>query len=494
MIKISVQSGNIAYNDSAITYNDPKVTYIGGTLISEFVDWHSFEKVEGLTKEPDTLSFQMKEIDPTVIPNLGDEVNVQKDGETIFGGIIVETSAVIIGGILIGHKIDCKDFMHTFDRQLVIKSYENQTVRDIILDIVANFTTGFTTNNVPTDTPTVSSIRFNYEAPTKAIQKLVDLVNWDWYIDYEKDVNLLSVGEDTAPFEVNDTNGKINWPSLEINRNILDLRNSVIIRGGEFDSAISEANAVDNYEADGVRRSFNLALKYSNISVKLNGAAQTVGIDNITDPTTVDVLYNFTEKTLKWPETSKPSAGDDIVVFGDAKIPLIAKVRDQISINTYGEYQDVKIDKTIISVNQAESVGKSTLIDWADGLYEVRFTTNTDGLRTGQVIRINSVLRGIDKSLKINRIVVRTRSNDSFEYDVFCIASGETTFIDIMVGLLGQDKINVDINSDEVLQRLETFLEQLDIVESVTPIKQIPPYTWGPGGSNDFEWNFATWS
>ena len=183
-----------------------------------------------------------------------------------------------------------------------------------------------------------------------------------------------------------------------------------------------------------------------------------------------------------------------IEVYGDAFIPLIAKVRDQISIGTYGEYQDIQIDKTILSVDEAQTFGKSLLREWADGLYEIKFTTTEDGLKTGQQIKIDSTIRGIDKFFKITRISARARGNDHLEYEVFCLASGEVTFTDIMVGLLGQNKINVDISDDEVLQRLETFLETITLVEAVTPTTKSPPYTWGIGGSNDFEWNFATWA
>lgn len=495
MITVSIVNKFIDYNDSETDYGDSEVSYSGLEDPEPIIlDWQTLIKTEGLTKEPDTLSFEILEKTGRTIPELQDEIEMEINSVLIFGGVVTEISEIIVGGLLVGHQIQCKDYSHLFDRELVIKSYENQTLRDIILDIVATFTTGFTTNNIPAVTPTITSIKFNYEPPTKAIQKLVDLVGLDWYIDYEKDLNVIDENTNTAPFEITDTNDKINWESLKTEKNILDLRNAIIIRGGEFKSTISEGDAVDKQEADGVRRTFNLALRYSGINVKKNAATQTVGVDNITDPTTVDVLYNFQEKTLKWPEASKPSSGDTITVWGDAFIPLIAKIRDQVSIATYGEYQDIKIDKTIISVNEAQTLGKAILKDWANGAYELTFTTRTDGLRTGQYITINSSIRGINKVFKITKITARARSSEALEYDIFCLASGETTFVDMMVGLLGKDRINVDINDDEVLQRLETFLESINSAEVLSASSKSPPYTWGSGGANDFQWDLFTWS
>ena len=182
-------------------------------------------------------------------------------------------------------------------------------------------------------------------------------------------------------------------------------------------------------------------------------------------------------------------------VFGDAQIPLITQITDAASINQYGEYQLAIVDKSITSVSEAQSLAKSEIRKWADGAWEAKFTTLVDGLEVGQQLNIQSDIRDIDQTYKINNITIRVTGPNRLEYSVGVLVSGEITFTDIMVGLLGQEKQNIQIDENEVLQRLINIDEEVDMNtgESVVLIKNSAPYTWGIGGSNDFNWDFWTW-
>lgn len=469
------------------------VLKINTTDRSSWIDWPSVQKVEGLTKEPDTLSFSIRKTPSKTIPALGDEVTLEEDAVKIFGGIVVGRREQIEGGILVGWDLSVKDFTHTLDRKLVAKRYENQTARAIILDIISTYTTGFTTTNVATDTPLIGSVKFNYEPVSKAIQQIADLIGWDWYVDYDKDIHFFAENTVPAPFNITDTSDNLEWGSLVFDRNILEMVNSVIVRGGEYKRAIAEGDAIDTYEAQAGQVTFPLAYKYDDIVVKKNGSSQTIGVDNITDPGTVQVLYNFTEKFVTF--TSALSAGDDIVVYGDAYIPLIAQVRDQTSLTAYGEYQKVIVDKTITSLDQARTLGKARLLEWADGAYEGSFKTTTTGLKTGQYITINSTLRGVNATFKINRITGRARTPNQMEYTVQFLTSGELTFTDIMVELLGRDRKQIVISDDEVIQRFEALDEApMTITDTVQALaKTSPPYKWD-SGTTTLKWNLGTWS
>jgi hypothetical protein len=178
---------------------------------------------------------------------------------------------------------------------------------------------------------------------------------------------------------------------------------------------------------------------------------------------------------------------------GDANIPIIASVRDQISVATYGEFQQAIIDKSIQSVAEAQSRAKAELKKYSSNVNEGRFKTTKTGLKTGQSITITSAIRNIDKQFKITRIVGKARGSDHMEYEIFLLASGQVTFTDIMVELLTKDKKNIDIAQNEVLQILESFFESVEMGEVVTITGASRPYTWGLGGANDARFNFATW-
>ena len=451
---------------------------IDGVDKTSSIDWSSLTYTEVLTKEVDTLDFVVKDTPTKYVPSLGDEVVLSQDGGKLFGGVVIERKESVLGGILIGYQISCKDWSYYLDGRLVVKSYENQTVEDIVLDIMSTYTTGFTVTHVKPGGPTIESMRFNYEQVSSALTKLAQAVGYDWYVDPDMDLHFFDRETNVAPFDLDDTSGNFEWRTLEINQSVVDIRNSIYVRGGNYKRPIAEGDAIDVYEGDGTRQVFPLAYQYDNIVVKKNGVSQSIGIDNITDPNTVDVLYNFTEKIIRFP--AAPTAGHDVVVYGDAYTPIIAQARDQTSVETYGEFQEVIIDKSITSVSEAQRRAISELTLYAQNTYEAGFKTTETGLKSGQFITLSSVIRDINKRFKINRITGRARGSDHMEFSVKMISSGEITFVDIMLALLGKDKDNIQIADNEILQRLEIFNESFAVSDSLgAPVKTVGPYLWG---------------
>lgn len=218
------------------------------------VEWNSVEKTEVLTKEPDTLRFKVKNYgSKTWVPSLDDEIYLyDTDGTTrIFGGVVVDIRESI--DALVQYKeIVCKDFTHTLDRKLVSVSYEAVTATSIVSSIISAYTTGFTTTNVVAPI-TVNKVVFNYQTVSKALTKLADtLGNYDWYVDYNKDINFFAKGTRVAPFNLDDTTGNHKWNSLEVKENTSQLRNKIIIRGGD-----TLGTAFTDYIiADGIQNTF----------------------------------------------------------------------------------------------------------------------------------------------------------------------------------------------------------------------------------------------
>ena len=469
------------------------VLKISGTDRNNYVKWDTLQITNVLSKEVDRLEFEiLKTPSKSFIPDVSSEVILEEDGSKIFGGVIVEKNEVIKGGLLIGYYVRCKDYSHYLDRKVVTKSYGTTTARAIVLDIIGTFTSGFTTNNVAANTPTIGSIKFNYEQPTRCLTQLADQIAWDWYVDADKDIHFFETESAAAPFNLTDTGDKFEWESLELNKSLLQLKNSVYVRGGEYKKTISEANAVDSYLGDGAKKTFQLAYKYDNITVKKDGVVQTIGTDQQTDPALVYLLYNFNEKFIKF--TNAPATAATVVIYGDAFIPIIAHARDSVSIVTYGEYQTALVDKSISSVNEAQTRARAELKKYAESVFEMQFKTKQIGLRVGQSISLASTIRSITKTFKINRIVGKTRGNSEMIYTVYGIASGQINFTDIMLNLLGQDKKNIVIATNEVLQRLEMLADTITFAETITATAKSRPDFWGLQTANDLRWGFATWS
>jgi hypothetical protein len=464
---------------------------IATTDRSSDIDYKSIIYAQGLTKEPDTLEFSMLKKTGRSMPDLSDVVELYLGATKIFAGKIVEKDEQVVGGLLQRHVFRCKDYSFDLDRKLVAKSYENQTAEAIIDDIISTFTSGFTSTGVASGTPTISSIRFNYEPVSKCLQRIADIIGWDWYVDETKNIQFFDEVTNSAPYEIDDTQGNSVFSSLNFRRNILELRNSIYLVGGEYKFTYGAGDTPDIYEADGTQRVFSCIYKYSDVSVTVAGVAQTVGTDQLHDPADYDCLYNFAEKAVKFPDGTKPTSGQEVKIYGDAHIRLITQIKDHSSVTTYGEYQDLKNEPEIISIDEAFSFGKAQLLKWLDGSYEGSFRTSTTGWRTGQQVRINSDEFGIDKYFKINRIDARMRTPTEMEFVCYFIASGEIGFTDMMVGLLSQGKKLV-VTDSQIIKRLQTFSEPINVVEGLTPVKSSGPYNWGPD-ANELVWGFGSW-
>jgi hypothetical protein len=467
---------------------------INGNDRSAWVEWPSLNWEPAITKEPDLLSFAIKVKPGRTIPELGESVVLAVDGNDEFSGTITERRQKNIGGLLQIFEFRAKDAQFDLDKKLVAKAYSGQTGNAILTDIFNTFTDGtFTLNNVQAGLATITSIKFNYEPVSKCIQRIADLLNMDWYIDADKDLHFFEAALNAAPFEIDDTAGKLNFETLEFNRNILELKNYIIIAGGDYQKTYTASDTPDVYSADGTQRIFTNIYRYSSVEVTVNAAAKTVGIDGIHNEADYDVLYNFQEKAIKFRENNKPTAGQTVKVFGNAYVPLLTQIIDGDSIDTYGERQTLYKNEKITTINEAFTAGKAELAKWSAGSYEGKFTTNQGGLRPGQQIRINSTKYGVSKYFKINKVSATARTPDALQYNVQFIASGSIKFTDMMVGLLGNAQ-SFDLTDNTVIRRLNLIRETLQAVESVSATKTSPPYKWGTGSSNDLRWGFGTWS
>ena len=456
--------------------------------ISAYVKWSTLNKTEVLTKEVDRMEFEIvRTPNKTGLPDVNDAVQLIEDGVVIFGGVIVERNDKNYGGVLLGYEYKCKDYSQYLDRKLVVKDYVGQTARAIFLDIISTYTSGFTTTHIPATTPVVPTLKFNYEQVTRAFTQVCDLIGWDWYVDENQDIHLFDAETNSAPWNLDDTSDNFEWSTLEINKTILQLKNSIYVRGGDYAKTYDATTTPDVYKGDGTKVTFPLAYSYSAITVTKNGTILNVGTDQQSDPATVDCVYNFNEKIVKF--TTAPISTDTIKMFGDALIPIIGLVRDQDSMSAYGEYQTVVVDKKITSIAEAQARAQAEAKKYAASVSEGQFKTIKTGLKTGQYITVNSSLRGINKKFKINRIVGKARKSDQMEYTIYLIASGQVSFTDMMVSLLTQQNTNIDVAVNEVLQQIELFPEDFALTDTLyAPTTSQGPYLYGTAVCG-----FSTW-
>ena len=322
----------------------------------------------------------------------------------------------------------------------------------------------------------------------------MNAVGWDWYITTENVVKIFPPAANIAPYQINDDDGNHIKDTLTRDRNITELKNIVYIRGGEYEDEILENDAVDKYEANGEDNTFPLVYRYANVEVTVDGVAQTVGTDFITDPATVDCLYNFQEKLVRFPDGTL-SAGEVVRVFGDAKVPLIVQGQDDDSVLEYGEREGLEINKAINSIEEAEVLAVALLDKWKEGSSQGKFSTYKTGWLVGQCVTINSTLMGINDEFKVNKVTAKMHDHENFVFTIEYIKSGQTTFTDMLVGLIGKDTDNITISDSEVLQKLKSVADTFGITDTIESITSTSgPYGYSPVTTKtQGKYDFATY-
>lgn len=442
------------------------VIKINGTDRTSLIDWRTFQFDQAITHQIDTVKFVIKRYPTkTFKPSLSDDIIIEEDAVKIFGGQIVETNEVIEAGLQ-QIQVVCKDHSHEMDGRLVVNTFKATTIDAIIQSIIDDFLPpGFTKNTTVTNA--VEFIAFNYEQPSKVLQQLCEEVGADWFVDENKVIQFFTKGTFAAPFSLTDTSGNYVFNSLIIRRTIKNLRNIIFVRGGTFDGTLFE----EVQEADGDKETFDFGFRYSEVEWLVDRGsgfvAETFGIDNITDPATVDWLYNFQEKAMKLGAGTKPAAGDKTKIRGLPKIPVIIQTRDNVSIGEHGEREHKIIDKSIDTKEAARQRARGELIAWKDQVNEGGFTTRESGLKVGQEILIQSTIRGIDETFIISRIKTRMEGPTNLVHFATLMTQRTFGIIEFLQGqLIAKDK-EIEINADEVLDLIQAALETINFSEAV---------------------------
>ena len=434
--------------------------------INNLTIWESLNVEQNLTSQVDSASFKYRKFGSRAwSPSVSDEIEIWDDETKIFGGtIITMNESIEAGSDGLLYNIKCVDWTYELDSYLVAESYESQTIAQIITHMVDNYATGFTYVNVESDF-LIDKIVFNQVPISECLKRLANIVKYEWYIDPDKDIHFFPKFTNTAPYDLTDSSGNYIYKSLIRNIDGKQLANRVKVRGGEYDADTFE----DEITVKGnITKSFKLPYRFSGLSVWLNvGAgyvAQDVGIDFINDFTTDDVLYNYNDMTIKW---ENPLADGDLIKFsGKPKVPVLAIASDSISIAEFGVKEKLVRDNSIEDIQTARRRAIAELEAYKDEIDDTSFKTYTSGLRTGQIINLQSTTRGsIDVNYIIRRVVFKMIDPENFGYTVGLVTTRKYGFIELLQKLLQPESMQADDN--EVAEDIETDIIDLTITELI---------------------------
>ena len=124
-----------------------------------------------------------------------------------------------------------------------------------------------------------------------------------------------------------------NFGQLKITADITNLKNRQVVRGG---IAPDQNRYIQERIVDGVEESWTVDYLASNMTVYTDTGSgfveKTVGVENLTDPASVDYLFNYQEKVVRRASDGILAAGDKIKLDYIPYKPVRVQVQDSASI------------------------------------------------------------------------------------------------------------------------------------------------------------------
>jgi len=500
---------------------------VGGTDFKPQYKTNSAKITENLQNRGNTMSLQIIKKSSDSAPEEGKEIIFKDGARYLFGGFISRVEPTEIGvGDLITYFVEATDYTYIIINKNAQKTYTSQTLNAIVADLLSTYVDsgyGLTMTGVDTG-PTIDSISFNHITLRKAFEKLGKITGYEWWIDYQKDINFKTKSSVSAPESITDSSK--NHESLNIKTDVSQVRNSIIVRGGKEETSTYFSQTI---EADGVAREWQLREKPTAIEyIKEATVAQNFGEDPTDEETGNDYMFKKAEKYVRVVTADPtPVAGTDIEVSYKYQIPVIVLLQSASSIIAMtaleggdGLHEYTIIESSIKSKAEARQRALKELAEYANPIVTGQFKTRT-GLLTsgsifqpGQELTINSPSWGISTDTKylIQEVIitlVEDGTNIEYNYNIRfggrlldaasfleSLASKEdpifaTEEIDTIKAITEEMSIAETIERDSLLK---SITESATIAESISKVNNTPPFQWGPGGSPQFVWGASEWA
>lgn len=341
---------------------------------------------------------------------------------------------------------------------------------------------GFTIRNVSTGNILFKDVRAQYKKPSVVIESLAKNNGFAWYVSTSKDLAFFASEKRVAPFSVTDTSK--NFGKLKVTADITNLKNRQTVRGGQApDSVIYDQTHV----CDGQETSYRLDYPPKDLSISVDTGsgfvAKTVGVENLVPDSSVDFVFNFSEKTVRNGAQSVLPANSKIKLSYYPYKDIRVQVRDDLSISAMkallggdGIFDGAVIsDASIKTFEEGRSRAKAEIKAYSNPILTASFETESDGLEAGQVIRITYGNFSVDADFVIQKVDARQKGIDGFfTYSVTCGSTmyGLTEFFQYL--LKKTETGNID--AEELVDVVQTTDDVITISDSWITRKKSSPF------------------
>src|SRR3990167_20397 len=307
---------------------------------------------------------------------------------------------------------------------------------------------------------TLKSFRIKNKSIYEAVSELAKFVEYDFYVDYDKNLVFRPINNKSTGFTFN--NGNVNNASFETNSQ--EMYNKVTVYG---DRQLIRNR--ESFTANGVGSVFTLVYNPHNTFVTVDGTRKQGGVFELVDfaSTGTQYLVDFDRRNIIF--ASGTAVGDNvpgslaaIVIDYDRSIPIIKQAQNESSISTYGLRETIIVNKEITSPNQALEVASAELNRLQNPIRQgnVSIRPAISGLQPGETVIVNLPNDNIDdQTFKIFETSYDISKDNLLYNNVLGIRVGiriqDTS--DILKGLIlkGKKLESGDTDTSDVVSRLK---------------------------------------
>ncbi len=345
------------------------------------------------------------------VPQACAEVIFTNGGTREFAGSLAVVKEHQIDPTTFRYACIANNYQQWFDRHLVAEEYVGQAASAIITSMVSAFCPGFTTNNVQT-APVVPDQAIDYKTPSAAIRDLANLLAWQWYIDYDKDVHFFLAEAIPSPLPGNTLNADtdlVDFVDLVLEKDGTQVKNTIIAK--DF-MIMSGVQVPIHIVADGTNTTFPLPQKPAGtsstyLSISVGGTAYNVvpdiaqGMPGVPGPSgNVNAYISTANVTVRFdvaPTNGAVISGSMYYKYQPVYVQNDpALIQEQAAIEgTDGFYeyavQDPRLSADTTALAQARA--GYLLAKYGTPNLTGTFISYTQGWRAGQAFYLNSAIR-----------------------------------------------------------------------------------------------------
>ncbi len=356
------------------------------------------------------------------VASVGDEVVVSLFGVKVFAGLIENKTETYPGDLVsTGRFVDVAvvDFMKIATRRLITDEFEVQPADQVVSDVVSRLLEqeGISAGTIDAAV-NVGPLVFQDVTAAEVLDRVAQIVKYDWWIDDEKLLHFVNRGTVPAPFDVTDQ-----ADTVIVSESREQYRNVQIVRGGKT----LGTDRVEEFIGTGSQTSFDVGLPIGAAPlVRVDERPQTVGIrgvDDEGDPNGADWFWKKGDSSITQNRSREPLAAPDFEIGFDPVVlqvrfrPLqdavaIARDVDEIAARAAqeggsGVYEHVITESQVEAVGLASQLAESQLSRHSHVKKRVEVRTLTHGIQPGQLQTITLAKWGVSGDWLVNSVSIQ---------------------------------------------------------------------------------------